>query len=161
MCIACMIVGASVFSYIVANMATVLQNFNARASSTPPSPPPPPPPNPPPPPDHRNRLTSLDEFSSEHHLPKDIRKRIQQYYDYSFHHPSFDFNDSVVSDLPQTLRVEVAKFLSRDAILRVPFFENADNAFIETLVTKLRQTKVPPPPPHVAHTPGVPHPDPA
>mmetsp|Transcript_33473 Transcript_33473/g.76494 ORF Transcript_33473/g.76494 Transcript_33473/m.76494 type:complete len:170 (-) Transcript_33473:846-1355(-) len=64
-CIFQMLVGASLFAYVVGNMASLLGNIDSASTQL------------------KEKLESVTEFMRKHRLPLELRNRVKQYYHFS------------------------------------------------------------------------------
>lgn len=115
-----MIIGAGVYGYIVANVASILANLNpARVR-------------------YLENMERLTAFMSYRNIPTHLQKRIRDYYGYLWDKRLGYDESTVVSALPLNLRTEVSLFLNRDIIERVPLFRGASEDFIREIALQLR-----------------------
>src|SRR5689334_7612102 len=100
---------------------------------------------------YREKIDSVTTYMRYKGIPNNLQARIHDYYDYLWSRQKGlrSFNsisnycsgldeDDILSDLPPSLRTEVALFLNREVIQKVPFFKNASESFISVLVRLLK-----------------------
>eukprot|EP00736_Rhodelphis_marinus_P009441 Rmarinus@m.25663 len=118
-----MVMGASIFGYIVGNLASLFTSSNKQIQQ------------------RKEQMKEVISFMKEKHLPKDLQERIWQYFDY-VHKAQGDFDEhKILCRLSPTLRREVALYLFKDLIRRVPFFRTCDMDFVTAIVTRLMPLK--------------------
>jgi hypothetical protein len=104
--------GVGVFSYIIANIATILVNLDpARAG-------------------YLRQMEQLAVFMRYRNIPPALQERIRDYYRYLWEHRTGFDESHLLGTLPPTLSTEVALSLRRDLVQRVPLFQDADPGFI-------------------------------
>jgi len=114
-----MILGVGVYAYVIGNIASILANINPSKAS------------------YLQRVEQLTAFMHYRSLPHPLQRRIRDYYDYLWEKRlGYDEND-ILQDLPPTLRTDVALFLKRDIIERVPIFQGASDAFIREIALEM------------------------
>ena len=91
-CIFFMMVGASVFSYVVGNMSNLIGQLGGQSAA------------------FRQKMEAVTVFMHEYNVPKALKLRIQKYYDYSFHSPFVSFSSPELVDLSPALQRELLKF---------------------------------------------------
>ena len=121
-----MLVGATVFSYIVGNMASIVGNLDGRSAA------------------FKSKMDGLMEFMHEHDLPRELRRRIMKFYEYTYAHPTATVADTIVNDLSVSLRADVARHLNRDIVKSVPLFnpEHASPHFVDAALLSLKPVQV-------------------
>lgn len=71
-------------------------------------------------------------------FPISLQNRIHDYYDYLWYrHKGLD-EEEILADLPLSMRTEIALFLNREIIQKIPFFQGASENFINVLVRLLK-----------------------
>jgi voltage-gated potassium channel len=117
--ISVMVMGVGIFGFIIGNIATILVSIDpARVS-------------------YLQRMEQLGAFMSYREFPADLRDRIVEYYRYLWQRRLGHDESELLSGLPPSLRTEVALFLNRDLIKRVPMFRRASDAFIREVALEL------------------------
>eukprot|EP00002_Diphylleia_rotans_P024455 TRINITY_DN4830_c0_g1_i2.p1 TRINITY_DN4830_c0_g1~~TRINITY_DN4830_c0_g1_i2.p1 ORF type:complete len:722 (+),score=98.60 TRINITY_DN4830_c0_g1_i2:164-2329(+) len=116
-----MITGVSIYATIFGNMATLIAQMDASATR------------------YREKLDALHEYMTYRSLPQYLRKRILNYYDVIWsRHKGIDEN-SILNELPSSLRSEIALYLNRELVENVPLFKGTNEpGFINSLVVMLK-----------------------
>jgi voltage-gated potassium channel len=117
--ISVMVMGVGIFGFIIGNIATILVSIDpARVS-------------------YLQRMEQLGAFMSYREFPAELRDRIVEYYRYLWQRRLGHDESELLNGLPDSLRTEVAMFLNRDLIKRVPMFRRASDAFIREVALEL------------------------
>eukprot|EP00736_Rhodelphis_marinus_P001471 Rmarinus@m.24421 len=120
------VVGATVFAYIVGNVSSLMANVNQAESV-------------------RNRkMEMLNDFMNYRRLPPELKRRVRKYCEFVWAQQSAFDEEKIMSDLSLNLREEVALFMNKELIDMVPLFKNAPKSFITSIVTHLRPLRVMP-----------------
>ncbi|XP_059350923.1 potassium/sodium hyperpolarization-activated cyclic nucleotide-gated channel 3-like [Daphnia carinata] len=85
---------------------------------------------------YREKLKQVEEYMAYRRLPRDMRQRITEYFEHRYQGKFFD-EDAILGELSEKLREDVINFNCRSLVASVPFFANADPAFVSDVVTKL------------------------
>jgi CRP-like cAMP-binding protein len=120
-----MLIGASTFSYVVGNMASLIAKLDGSAGA------------------FRDKMDQATSFMHENNIPKDLKLRIRKYYDYSFHHPLVDISSSMLRDLSPALHAEVVRYIRRDVLASVSLFRSMHNKQRRHLLSALQPKLVP------------------
>jgi len=84
-----------------------------------------------------SRVRVVDRFIKHYGLPEELSTRIRDTTDYQWHlHQSFDSNQILV-DFPPELRTDVLMSIHRPLLIKVPFFQEVDEAFVKMVVNEL------------------------
>lgn len=112
--------GAGMYGYMIGNLASILANIDtARAQ-------------------FRERMEKVSTFMRNHDVPADLQSRVRNYYNYLWDSRRGSDESDVLNDLPQNLKVDVALFLNRDIIQKVPIFKEANEHLIRQIVMALK-----------------------
>jgi voltage-gated potassium channel len=122
-----MLMGAAVYGFIIGNIANIIANIDVAKSQ------------------FREKLENVNTFLKYRNIPADLQKRIRDYYDYLWESRRGYEESSLLTDLPMALKTQVAFFLNREIIEKVPIFKSASPEFIRDVVLNLKP---------VIYTPG-------
>ena len=114
-----MVLGAAMFGYVIGNVANLLANADSLRTQ------------------HLARLERATLFLRDRGVPRGLRRRLRDYYDYLWE-SRMGHDDRLFDDLPAALRIELALELSRPILDRVPFLRGASEPFLRELVRHLR-----------------------
>ena len=115
-----MILGAGVYGYVIANVATILSNIDpARVR-------------------YREMVERLSVFMRYRDIPNDLQKRILDYNAYLWEKRLGYDESAAIAGLPPTLRAEVSLYLNREIISKVPMFRGASEEFIRAVALEMR-----------------------
>ena len=114
-----MVLGVGVYGYVIGNVAALLANLDpARVR-------------------HRELVDRITAFMRYRQFPASLQRRIFDYYEYLWEKRLGYDESAAISALPPTLRTEVALFLSRDILQRVPLFRGASDDFIKAIAVEM------------------------
>jgi hypothetical protein len=86
----------------------------------------------------RQKMNTINDLMQFRNLPLDMQNRIREYYLYLWSSRKGLDESEVTSDLPQYLRMEIAMFLNKEVIAKVPLFQVANTHFISAVVTRMK-----------------------
>lgn len=115
-----MIFGAGVYGYTIGTVAGILANMNPAEVH------------------YRELVERLGAFMRYRKIPSDLQRRIRDYYAYLWDNRLGYDETTVLTGLPPNLKAEVALFLNRSIIERVPLFRGASEELIRAIVLELR-----------------------
>lgn len=117
---ALMILGAGVYSYVIANVATILANIDPAKVR------------------YREMVEKLSAFMRYRNIPSDLQQRILDYNAYLWEKRLGYDESAAIAGLPPSLRAEVSMFLNREIIEKVPLFKGASEDFIRAVAMEMR-----------------------
>lgn len=115
-----MVIGAGIYATMIANIASILTRIDGVRA------------------DYQEKLHRLHTFMHYHKLPFSLRKQILNYYAYSWETGLGYNEETVLSDLPPSLRQSVVLSLNKDIVEKVPIFSNADEAVLHKLMQHMK-----------------------
>jgi hypothetical protein len=122
-----MLMGAAIYGFIIGNIANIIANLDVAKSQ------------------FQEKVENVDTFLKYREIPSDLQKRIHDYYDYLWESRRGYEESKLLRDLPTSLKTQVAFFLNRDIIEKVPLFKNASREFVRDIIMNLKP---------VIYTPG-------
>jgi Cyclic nucleotide-binding domain/Ion transport protein len=114
------LLGVGVYGYVIGNVANLLANLDMAKRH------------------HMENMERLVAFLRHRNIPIDLQRRLRDYYAYLWENRMGYDEASVMEDLPQGLRTEVALCLRRDFIERTPLFKNASHELVREIALQLR-----------------------
>ncbi len=100
-----MLMGASLFAFIVGGIASLLSSIQAARNS------------------HLERIDSVTDFLRQRNVPTELNSQVRNYYDYLWdRHQGLDTNE-MLNDLPRPLRLEIMLHLASNILETVPLFK--------------------------------------
>lgn len=117
-----MIFGVGVYGYVIGNVAGILTRVDPVKAR------------------RRETMETLAAFMHYRGIPRDLRRRINDHYTYLWEKRLAFDESSLIAALPPSLQTEVALFLKRDIVERVPLFAGADDAFIREIALQMNPT---------------------
>lgn len=115
-----MILGAGFYGFIIGNVANILAKRDVAKMH------------------HLEKMEKVNAFLRYRNIPGRIQQRIRNYYAYLWESRLGYDEASVLSDLPNNLKEEVALFLNREIIEKVAIFKGASEELIRDLVVQLK-----------------------
>ncbi len=115
-----MVLGVGVYGYVIGSLAGLLANLDAARSR------------------FREKLEQIQAFMSYRHLPAPLRQRIVGYYRYLWESRLGFEEENLLAELPSALRTEVALFLNRPILRRVPFLQGAGEDLLRAIAVALK-----------------------
>jgi hypothetical protein len=83
------------------------------------------------------RFDEIKDFMTMRRIPLDLSSRVINYYEYLWRSRRGLDENSVLEDLPDFLRGEVAMYLNREIIAKVPIFKDSSKNFLTEVVMHL------------------------
>jgi len=114
------IVGVGMFSYIIANVSSLISNLDIARSS------------------YQRRLDEVNAYLRSQRIPTELQERVRDYYSYLWEKQRGISASSVLDDIPRGLSQEILMFLNREVVNRVDLFRGADELFLRESVQLLR-----------------------
>lgn len=114
------LIGVGMFGFIIGNIASIIANIDLAKAQ------------------HRAKMEEISAYLIERSIPRHLRKRISDYYDYVWENRRGQGENAILGELPISLKTQVSMFLNKDIIEKVPLFKGASPLLIEEIVTNLR-----------------------
>eukprot|EP00873_Tetraselmis_striata_P006068 jgi/Tetstr1/426332/TSEL_016645.t1 len=114
------IMGASLFAVFVGIITSVLISVDSISSA------------------FYQKMEIVNQYMAHRKLPLDLRQRIRDSMDYKWRTRRALDEGAILADMPGGLRSEVAVYTCKPLIMRVPFFNEVPDGFIESLVLYLQ-----------------------
>ena len=83
-------------------------------------------------------MDDLNQYMEEKSLPKEIQTRILNHFRYKWRKSRGADDETIESELPLSLRTDIAMFLHREALEKIPLFRNTSSAFVSVLVRMMK-----------------------
>jgi len=117
-----MLVGATVFGYVMGNITTIVSQSNARVAQL------------------NQKFELLNQYMLERALPLALQVRIRRYFRYYWSRRSvFTNEDEILSGLSSNLRDDVLRYIHREVIQLIPLFNTTDDpGFIDIMVRTMK-----------------------
>ena len=114
-----MVIGATVFGFVVANVGTIVRDFNQlEAKST-------------------DRLAQMVEFMKERNCPCGVMKEVTNHFKKIFRHNSSFDEETIVARLPARLRIELALVQHSALLERIPIFKYIKNVSLKLFLLNM------------------------
>lgn len=111
-----MLLGVGMYSYIIGNVATVIANLDAAKAS------------------YLSKLEEVNLYMKTRSIPPVLKERVRNYYHYLWETHKSTSTRSILEELPHALGIDIALFLNKDILEKVPYFTNASDLFIREIV---------------------------
>lgn len=118
-CVCATFVGTAVFAFIIGEIQAMVTKKKFYAI------------------EFEHKMESVEEFMRHHKFPRMLRQKVRHHYTCIWDRQILFNEDSILDDLPFAIRQDVAIFLRRDLILKVPFLRNAPLNMVFDLVSRL------------------------
>ncbi|MBP85250.1 MAG: hypothetical protein CMJ64_00810 [Planctomycetaceae bacterium] len=115
-----MIVGVGSYGFIIGNVASLLSNIDVARSR------------------FLDKMEKIDAYLRYKSIPRNLRDRVQNYYQYLWDSRLAHDDFEVAGDLIDSLRTEIMMHISRPLVERVPFFKHASDEFMRSIVPHLQ-----------------------
>jgi voltage-gated potassium channel len=115
-----MVIGAGLYGYIIGNITSLLSNIDhAKMNFT-------------------ERMEKVGRFLAYKKIPLELQEAVFKYYGYLWEsHRGYD-EDEIMQDLPYSLRMNVALYMNKSIIEKIPLFKNANENIIKEIVLQLK-----------------------
>jgi voltage-gated potassium channel len=114
------VVGVAVFGYVLSNVASLLARLDASREH------------------HMNLLDKVEAYMRHNHLPPKLRSGVRAYFKYMWKtHQGYDDNE-VLGILPNKLKAEIALYINREIIEKVPLLKGASPELLEEILMELK-----------------------
>ena len=87
---------------------------------------------------HSDRTEMIEELIETHGISIELSDRMRKTIEYQWDLTRCFDMDQALELLPQSLRVDVLMYVHKQLIMKVPFFQDCDDAFIKTIVYRLK-----------------------
>jgi len=115
-----MLLGASLYAYIVGSIASLLSSLNAEKSR------------------HRDRAQNLSYYLQQRGVSPDLNRRVQGYYEYLWARRRGLAESEILSDLPRALQIEVKEQLAQQVLQQVALFRHCSAVLKMELLSALQ-----------------------
>lgn len=113
------VVGVAVFGYVLSNVASLLARLDAAREH------------------HMNLLDKVEAYMRHNQLEPQLRRNVRAYFKYMWKtHQGYD-DDEVLGALPNKLKSEIALFINREIIEKVPLLKGAKPELLEEVLLEL------------------------
>ncbi|MCX7420396.1 MAG: cyclic nucleotide-binding domain-containing protein [Planctomycetia bacterium] len=115
-----MLFGVGLYGYGIANVAHMLANIDQAQTH------------------YHSSLDRLSNFLRYRKIPMELQQQIFEYYSFLWER-NLGYDEAVIlSELPESLRVEIAVAMKREFIEKVPFFQGASPQLVREIAIELR-----------------------
>jgi hypothetical protein len=114
-----MVLGVGMYGFIIGNVATILVSLDPVRSR------------------YLRKMEELTAFMAYRDIPHPLRRRIEEYYRYSWQRRRQHDETEVLAGLPPSLRNEVALHLRRDLLGAVPLLQGASSTFVRDVALSM------------------------
>lgn len=114
-----MLVGASLFAYVIATGASLISSLNLAKVA------------------FWHRVDTVESYLRARRIDRSVGEEVHRYFEYVWDRHGVLRQDTLLSDLPPALRLEVMSELLRDLLSNVPIFRHASPALRNELLLSL------------------------
>ncbi len=115
-----MLAGVGTYGYVIGNVASFLANMDIVKAG------------------YRKKMEEISAFLSYRAVPVELQKRVHEYYEHLWESRMGHDEDSFLDDIPDPLKSDLALFMRKDLIRKVPFFKGAGHALLRDIVMALK-----------------------
>lgn len=121
-----MLLGASMYAYIIGNIASLVSNIDAVRSQ------------------YYNKVEMLNSYLINRETPAETVRELNAYHDYVWARHGGHGADDLLEELPKPLRTSLMQHLAKDLLEKIPLFELSSTQLREELLASLRNITYPP-----------------
>jgi len=114
-----MLLGVGMYGYIIGGVANLIANLDAARAN------------------YLKKMEEINLFLKSKDVPEDLQERVRNYYRYLWEIHKSTTTGTLLNELPHTLEVDLALFLNRNILEKVPYFSDADDLFIREIVQRM------------------------
>ena len=118
-----MVIGVCSYSFAVGSLSSVLSSLDSKTAQL------------------KQKLSTLEELRRDYRLNHDIYIKIKKALKYD-HSRNVTDKFSILSQLPQSLKLELSVIMHRNVIKKIPFFQHRSAHFIAFIGPLLKPVKV-------------------
>jgi hypothetical protein len=118
--IAAMLLGASLYAYIIGSVASLLSNLQAAKS------------------EYWDRMEAVGEYLRYRGVPHELNTKVQDYYEYLWDRYKGLKEGALLEDLPDAMRLEVMLQLAKKVLDDVPLFRHCPRPLRDRLIMSLQ-----------------------
>ena len=115
-----MIAGVGSYGYVIGNVASFLANMDLVKAG------------------YRKKMEEITAFLNYRSVPPELQQRVHEYYEHLWESRLGHDEESVLNDIPNPLKTDLALYMRQDLIKKVPFFAEASESLLRDLVMALR-----------------------
>lgn len=111
--------GAGMYGFIIGNIANLITNIDIAKTQ------------------YSEKMEKISTFMKYRNLPFELQHRIINYYNYLWESRRGYDETAVLQDLPVSLKTQVAIYINKEIIEKVPIFNGASDAFVREIILNL------------------------
>lgn len=115
-----MLLGASMYAFVIGNVASLVSNIDSAKAA------------------FWNRVEAVNQYLRSRRVPAGVNEHIRSYYEYIWATYRGTNEQSLLSDLPAPMRLDVLFHLTKDLIERVPLFTHCTPVLRNALLMALK-----------------------
>lgn len=115
-----MILGASMYAFIIGNIASLVSNLDVQKAS------------------YWSKIDATNLYLRSRGVPIPLNERVRNYYEYRWHHHRGLEEELILNELPDPLRLEVMMQLTSDLLENVPLFKYSSSNLKNILLLALK-----------------------
>ena len=116
-----MLLGATVFGYIVGSLASIMQKFDVHAAR------------------YKDKIDEVKEYIKERGLSKELAKKLLRYYEYYMDTKSCFDEERILGELSTNLKRRVILHVNRNNLANIPFFDMTNQNFAASVLEIMTQ----------------------
>lgn len=115
-----MLLGASLYAFIIGQIASLFSNLDSVKTG------------------YLNRIESVTQYLRHRNVPKELKLRVKNYYDYMWERRRGFHEEVFLKDLPAPLRLDIMYHLTHELLDKVPLFKYASSPLKNLLLMALK-----------------------
>lgn len=116
-----MLLGASMYAFIIGNIASLMSNLDSGKVN------------------HWRKMENVTGYLRGRHVPKNLVARVRDYYEYLWGRYRGLPEQTLVANLPESLRLKLLLYLAKDLLKNVPLFKYCKPSLRDALMMELKQ----------------------
>jgi len=115
-----MLGGAGSYGFIIGNIAGLLSNIDMVRAG------------------YRKKMEEISAFLKYRSIPQTMQKKVQEYFEHLWESRMGHDEERFLNEIPEPLKTDIALFMRKDLIKKVPFFRDAGENLLRDIVMELR-----------------------
>ena len=114
------LLGAGMYGLVIGNIANLLANIDVAKTQ------------------YKEKMDKINAFMKYQNIPHSLQKKVNDYYNYLWESRRGYDESSVLTDLPDPLKVSVSLHINKEIIEKVPMFKHAGEDLIKEIIMNLQ-----------------------
>lgn len=115
-----MLTGVAAYGYVIGNVTSFIGNLDLTRA------------------DYRRKMEEITSFMNYRSVSPELQRRVQDYYEHLWESRLGKDENEILSEIPDPLRTDLALYMRKDLITKVPFFRRASEELLRDIVMALK-----------------------